>query len=180
MKKTTTYAVDVPDGVEVKLAGRDVTVKGPAGSVTRTLLQPKTTIKVDGKKIVVSAQNATKREKTHLGSMEAHIKNMVTGVQKPYIYKLKVCASHFPMNVTITGNELVVKNFLGEKVPRTIKFDAGVKVKLAGDIIEIECPDIELAGRTASKFEGLTFVNKRDRRIFQDGIYIIQKAGVDV
>jgi large subunit ribosomal protein L6 len=84
------------------------------------------------------------------------------------------------MNVALSGNELVVKNFLGEKVPRTIKFDQGVKVKISGDIIEIESPDIELAGRTASKFEGLTFVSKRDRRIFQDGIYITQKAGVDV
>ena len=143
-------------------------------------MQPKGTIKVEGSKVVISAKNATKREKMHMGSIEAHVKNMITGVQKPYIYKLKVCASHFPMNVTISGNELIIKNFLGEKVPRTIKFDKDVKVKIAGDIIEVECADIELAGRTASKFEGLTFINKRDRRIFQDGIYITHKAGVDV
>jgi large subunit ribosomal protein L6 len=179
MKKEITYSVDVPDGVEVKFAGRDVTVKGAAGTVTRTLLQPNITLKLDGNRIVINSNPATKREKMHMGSIEAHIKNMVTGVQTPFTYKLKVCASHFPMNVTVTGNELVIKNFLGEKVPRTIKFDMGVKVKINGDIVEIESPDLELAGRTASKFEGLTFVSKRDRRIFQDGLYIIHKAGVD-
>jgi large subunit ribosomal protein L6 len=180
MKKEITYSVDVPDGVEVKLAGRDVTVKGPAGTITRTLLQPNITIKVTDKKVVINSNPATKREKMHMGSIEAHIKNMIAGSQKPYVYKLKVCASHFPMNVAVSGSELVIKNFLGEKVPRSIKFDAGVKVKVAGDIVEIESPDLELAGRTASKFEGLTFVSKRDRRIFQDGLYIIHKAGVDV
>lgn len=180
MKKDITYSVAVPAGVDVSLKGRDVTVKGPLGTVTRTLLQPNVTVTPQAGSVLIASKLATKREKTHLGTIEAHIKNMVKGVQQPYTYKLKICASHFPMNVTLSGNELIVKNFLGEKVPRTIQFDAGVKVKVNGDIIEIESPDIELAGRTASKFEGLTFINKRDRRIFQDGIYITQKAGVDI
>ena len=180
MKKDINYGVDIPQGVTVNVTGRDVVVKGSSGEVRRTLLQPNTSIKVDGSKVMVSTKDATKREKTYLGSIESHIKNMIAGVQKPYQYKLKICSSHFPMNVAVVGNELVVKNFLGEKVPRKIKFETGVKVKISGDVIEVESADLELAGMVASKFEGLTFINKRDRRVFQDGIYIMHKAGADV
>ncbi len=180
MKQTLTYNVAVPEGIDVAVKGRDVTVKGKNGAITRRLLEPRVTINVDGKQVVIQAHKSTKREKMYMGTIQAHITNMIKGVQEPYLYRLKVCASHFPMNVTVVGNELVVKNFLGEKVPRKIGFDADVKVKIAGDVIEVTAADIELAGRTASKFEGITFINKRDRRIFQDGIYITHKPGVDV
>ena len=179
MKQDLTYKVDVPDGIEVLIEPRKVTVKGKNGTVSRNLLHPNIRLKLEGNQLVINAKDTTKREKMHMGSLQAHLKNMVNGVQEPYLFQLKICASHFPMNVTITNNELVVKNFLGEKVPRTIKFGGDVKVKINGDIIEIISPDLELAGTTASKFEGLMFVSKRDRRVFQDGIYITHKPGVD-
>jgi len=179
MKKTIDYEVALPHGVQATLDGRDLIVKGPKGETRRTLLQPGVSIVVEGTLVRVKAVTASKREKRHAGSISAHIKNMIEGVQTPFQFKLKVCASHFPMNVSVQGNKLVVKNFLGEKIPREIMFDKGASVKVAGDIIEVESCDIELAGTTASKFENLTFVSKRDRRIFQDGIYVTHKPGVD-
>lgn len=179
MKNTIDYEVAVPQGVHVTLEDRDVIVKGPKGETRRTLLQPGVAITVESGLVRVKSTDASKREKRHAGSISAHIKNMVEGVQKPFQFKLKVCASHFPMNVSVQGNKLVVKNFLGEKIPREMTFDKSASVKVAGDIIEIESCDIELAGTIASKFENLTFVSKRDRRIFQDGIYVTHKPGVD-
>ena len=41
----------------------------------------------------------------------------------------------------------------------------------------IEPADIELVGMTATRMEQLTRVTKRDRRVFQDGIFITEKAG---
>ena len=46
--------------------------------------------------------------------------------------------------------------------------------------ITIESPDKELAGNTASQLELLTAVKNRDLRVFQDGIYIVNKAGKDL
>lgn len=179
MKNTIDYEVAVPQGVHATLDGRDLIVKGPKGETRRTLLQPGVSIVVEASAVHVKAGDASKREKRHAGSISAHIKNMIEGVQTPFHFKLKVCASHFPMNVSVQGNKLVVKNFLGEKIPRQIEFEAGATVKVTGDVIEIESCDIEVGGRTASKFENLTFVSKRDRRIFQDGIYVTHKPGVD-
>ena len=55
--------------------------------------------------------------------------------------------------------------------------DKGVEVKIAGTEIVVSAADIELAGITASKIENLCRITNRDRRIFQDGCYITQKAG---
>jgi len=81
------------------------------------------------------------------------------------------------MNCTVTGGQFVIKNFLGEKVPRIVKLRSGVTVKIDGDKVFIESPDKELAGQTAADIEQATRITGRDLRIFQDGIYIIEKAG---
>lgn len=179
MHKTLNYSVPVPGNVDVTVKDGLVCVKGPKGEIKRVLGAPNVVLGATKEKVSLTSENATRREKMHMGTMRSHIRNMIAGVQTPYMFKLKICSSHFPMNVAVQGGtQLVVKNFLGEKVPRTISFDKDVSVKIAGDVIEISSPDLEAAGRVASKFEGLTFVNNRDRRIFQDGIYITDKPGV--
>ena len=81
------------------------------------------------------------------------------------------------MNVSIQGDNFVVKNFLGEKSPRTIKLKKGATVKVEGDQILIESCDKDMAGQQASDIELLTAKSNRDLRVFQDGIYMTEKAG---
>ena len=81
------------------------------------------------------------------------------------------------MNVSVSGEKFIVKNFLGEKIPREMKIKKGVNIKIAGDQILIESSDVEIAGNTASNIEQLVKISKRDLRVFQDGIYLIEKAG---
>lgn len=45
----------------------------------------------------------------------SHIENMITGVTKGYLYKMRFCYMHFPINVAITGRTVEIRNFLGEK-----------------------------------------------------------------
>jgi len=177
MKQNVEETLAIPDGITVTLDKAVLTVKGPKGEIKRNVPIQEVKITIQAKEFKITAQKATKKEKTHLYSTLAHTKNMIKGVQKPYVYTLKICSGHFPINVSATGGKFIVKNFLGEKYPRTMPIKQGATITIQGDKIIVESPDKELAGQVASDIELLTFISKRDQRIFQDGIYVIEKAG---
>ncbi|MEK6830637.1 MAG: 50S ribosomal protein L6, partial [Nanoarchaeota archaeon] len=66
---------------------------------------------------------------------------------------------------------------LGEKKDRRIKLLPNVEVKLDKDVIELKSFDIEKAGQSATNIEKGTKVRNKDRRVYQDGIFIIEKPG---
>ena len=169
--------IQVPEGVEVKIELDKIIVKGPKGEVSRDFPTKNLKIEIKNNQIIISPLQDGAMVRALVGTFNSHIKNMIAGVNEPYIYKLKICSSHFPINVKLSGQELQITNFLGEKKPRKVKISPGVNVKIEGDIITVESIDKEMAGRTASDIEQATKISARDRRIFQDGIYMIEKAG---
>jgi len=172
--------LELPENVDVKIDGRTVMVKGPKGENKRIIDNPALQISVDGKNVTLKSEKSTKREKKGMFTLRAHIRNMIKGSIDGHKYVLKICSSHFPMNVAVNGDNLVIKNFIGEKHPRTLAIKHGVDVKVEGDLINIESTSKELAGTTASDIEKLTKRPGYDLRIFQDGIYIINKDGKEI
>ena len=180
MKADLKKEIELLEGVTIELSGSTLKVKGPKGEIERDFIHPKIKIISDANKITLSSEKATKREKMVLGSFESHIKNMLIGVKELHTYKLKICSGHFPMNVTVSGNEFIIKNFLGESVPRKVNLIEGTKVKVDGTEIVVTSPSKEKAGQMAAKIETLCRITNRDTRIFQDGCYIIHKSGKDM
>jgi large subunit ribosomal protein L6 len=170
--------IAVPKGTEAHVENNTVSVKGPKGAVKREFRSKKIIISKEGEVIRLLAKNANKRDKTMMNTFKAHIKNMVAGVVEGYVYTLKICSGHFPMTVAIKGDELSIKNFLGEKIPRTVKINKDVKVKIEGEKITVEGIDIEKCGQCAASIEQATRITNRDRRIFQDGVWITSKPGM--
>jgi large subunit ribosomal protein L6 len=170
--------IEIPAGREVKVDGRMVIAKGKKGEVKRLLFNPKVKIEVKEGNVVVSAKKPTKREKKIVCSFVSHIKNMIRGVEEGHVYKLKICSGHFPMTASSSASEFVVKNFLGEKIPRVLKLKPGVSVKVSGVDVIVEGADLELTSQTAASIEQLMRISNRDRRIFQDGIYLTEKDGI--
>jgi large subunit ribosomal protein L6 len=102
---------------------------------------------------------------------------MVKGVTDGFTYTLKALYSHFPMTLAVKGNEFVVNNYFGERVPRSAAIINGVNVKVQNKIeVVVSGIDKEAVGQTAANIERSTTIKKRDRRVFQDGIYLIEKA----
>jgi len=169
----------IPDGISAELIGDEIVLKKD-GKEVRRRLNNKIQLKVDGNKILLNSKKVSKREKKILFTIKAHIKNAFEGLNKPFKYKLQAVSVHFPMTLEVdkTNNMLVVKNFLGEKKPRTIKIIQGVEIKLNKDLIELESVDIEKAGQVAANIEKGSKIRSRDRRVFQDGIFITEKPGV--
>ena len=176
MKTDLKEELEIPENVDVKV-NEKLMIKGKKGEIAYQFRDPRITLTLEQGKILLKCPAATKRDKKRLYTFVAHIKNMLKGVIEHHHYELKICAAHFPMNVTVVGTEFIVKNFLGENSPRKIMSPNDVKVKVEGDIVIVESHNKESAGRTASQIELLTRVRHRDRRIFQDGIFIINKAG---
>ena len=169
--------IELPEGITLTREPRTITVKGPKGEVTRKLADKSVSVEVKGNVVDIGYDFDSKSYKKNLFTIRAHIKNMIKGVSEGYEYKLKICSGHFPMNVSLKGDLFEVKNFIGEKVPRQLKLKQGVDVKINGDIIEVKSSDKEIAGQTAASIEKLTKRLGFDKRIFQDGIYIIEKDG---
>ena len=84
------------------------------------------------------------------------------------------------MNVSVGGGKLVVKNFLGEKFPRNLYLKEGVDVKIEGDLVYVTGVDKEIAGQVSADIEQLTRRPGYDTRIFQDGIYLVNKDGKEL
>ncbi len=180
MKEEITEKIGFDKNISVKLEGGLMAVHGPKGEVQRRFVYPKINIAVEQDKVILSSPKCTKREKKIICSFASHIKNMFKGVQTPFVYKLRVCSGHFPMNVSVSGKELVIKNFLGENVPRKVGLLPNVDVKVDGKDIIVASVDKEAAGQTAARIERLCKITNRDLRIFQDGCYLIHKGGKDL
>ena len=174
--KLKSYQFEVPEGVSVQAKGLNVTVRFGNKELTRELSKFVSVQQADTS-VTVSALNKTATSRMQAGSYASHVKNMVAGVQKPFVYKLKIIGTHFPININQTAEELSIQNFLGEKKPRKVKLHKDVIVKVNGDIVTVESSDIEKAGMIAARIEQASKVRGKDRRVFQDGIYIVEKAG---
>jgi len=170
--------IEIPAEITANIEYHELIMKKDSDELKRKL-NLLVDIKVEGNKIILESKKASKREKKLFGTMKAHVKNMVKGLTEKFKYKLQIANVHFPMTVSHDKekNLLIIKNFLGEKTDRIVKLVPGVDIKINKDIIEIEGIDIEKAGQCAANIEKGARVKNKDRRIYQDGIYIIEKPG---
>ena len=169
--------VEIPEGSELSVEGNTLKIKGKNGEVSKDFNMPRFIFSKEGNDLLIACKNYNIYDKRNYHTVKAHIKNMVKGADEGFTYQLKICSSHFPMNVALSGNKLVVKNLLGEKVPRELTIKDGAKVEIKETIIEVTGPNIEIVSQVSADIEQLTKISNKDRRIFQDGIYIINKAG---
>lgn len=175
--KILTEKLEIPEGIEVSLDNYILKVRGPKGEISKNFRDLKIDLKKENNFLNLSVHGVSRKSKDFLNSGIAHFKNIVQGVKEGYSYKLKVCSGHFPMNVTVEKNKVIIKNFLGEKVPRVANIIENVSVKVNGDIIIVESTNKEKASQVSANIEIATKIPNKDRRVFQDGVFIIEKAG---
>ena len=170
------HTIELPEGVSASLDGITLKVNGPNGNLEREYHSSTLKLMVESDKIVVQVDLPRRKDKALAGTWNAHINNMVKGVTSGFTYNLKALYSHFPMTLKQEGNELVVNNYFGERVPRRAKILPGVKVEIKNKVeLVVSGIDKELVGQTAANIERCATVKNRDRRVFQDGIYLLSK-----
>ncbi len=167
--------IEIPGEVEVALEGREVSISGPLGRLERDFSHAPVDIALDGDKLTVGIRWPDKKKAAMVGTVRSHIRNMVKGVQKGYTYKLKTVFAHFPMNVKIEGNKVIIENFGGERRARSVFVDKDVKVQVEGDDVIVKGLDLEKVSQAAAIIEHATRIKKKDPRVFLDGIYVYEK-----
>ncbi|MHC1599355.1 MAG: 50S ribosomal protein L6 [Candidatus Methanospirareceae archaeon] len=176
------FNIPIPEGVNATITGKKVKVEGPRGAIEREFWYPGLHLQAEqkdgGNEVVIKSNSSRKKIRAIAGTYASHIKNMITGVTEGFFYKLVIVHAHFPMQVALTkeGDAVSVSNFLGERKPRIAKIVEGVKVELKGKEIVVSGINKEAVGQTAADIEQTTRIKGYDPRVFQDGIYLVEKG----
>merc|ERR1711997_1136380 len=97
----------------------------------------------------------------------SHIDNMFVGVTRGFLYKMRFVYSHFPINVSISGRTVEIRNFLGEKRVRKVTLQDGVEFVRSSDVkdqIELSGNDIALVSLSAAQIQQATNIRHKDLR----------------
>jgi large subunit ribosomal protein L6 len=178
--------LQIPTDVSAEVDHLDLTVEGPNGSVTRRLWYPDVSVSVESgpaepdgdggdDAVVIQSDEDDAATMSTIGTFESHVENMFHGVTTGWEYELEVFYSHFPMQLSVEDDAVVIENFLGERAPRRTEVHGDTDVDVDEETVTVRGPDIEAVGQTAADIEQLTRVTDKDVRVFQDGVYITDK-----
>ena len=147
MSRVGNMPITVPAGVEVKIEGNHITVKGPKGSLERDI-HPNMKVELDGNEIKVSRPDDTNINKSLHGTTRALIHNMVEGVVNEFKVELEINGVGY--RAQKQGNKLVMS--LGYSHPVEMEAPAGITFDLTdANHIVVRGIDKELVGQTANE-----------------------------
>ncbi len=175
-KRVARETIKIPENIDVSVDQNNVSVKGPLGTLERSFFNTPVDIRRENSEILIEAFWPDKKRMALVGTVKSHIGNMLTGVTKGFTYKLKIVYAHFPMNVKVANEEVLVENFGGERMPRKIRIPGTVKAEVAGDDIVVQGVDLEEVSQAAADIQQATLIRKKDPRVFLDGIYIYDRG----
>ena len=174
------HSIALPEGASASIDGDVVTISKDGQSLSREFRHHKVEVRTDEGALEVFINLPRRSDKALAGTWAAHLRNMVRGVDEGFEYRLKAVFSHFPMSLKVDGNQFTINNLFGEKVPRVAALpwspaEVEVRVENKTDVV-VKGADREKVGQTAANIESACKIKKRDRRVFQDGIYIVSKG----
>lgn len=147
MSKIGRLPILIPSGVQVKIEGNEVSVKGSRGELRRSF-PPSITIVLKDNSLVVTRPNDEKEQKALHGLTRSLLANMVTGVTQGYEKTLELVGVGY--RAQKTGDKLVLQ--LGFTHPVEFASPAGITLVLEGtDHVKVQGIDKELVGETAAR-----------------------------
>jgi len=175
MSRVGQAPVPVPSGVEVKIEGRVVTVKGPKGELTRTLPEALSVTQEDGQLTVARADDERESRALH-GLFRSLIANMVTGVTEGYRRGLEIVGVGY--RATAQGDralELAVgySHTVKVQAPEGITFEVPSNTRI--DVVGI---DKETVGQVAADIRAIRKPEPyKGKGIRYQGEVVRRKAG---
>ena len=175
MSRIGRMPVVIPAGVTVAVAeGNEVTVKGPKGTLVRTL-PVEMEIKVEDGHVVVTRPNDLKKMKSLHGLTRTLIHNMVIGVSEGYTKTLEVNGVGY--RAAKAGKKLTLT--LGYSHPVEMEDPEGIETKVDGNKIIVSGISKEKVGQYAAEIrEKIKPEPYKGKGIKYDDEVIIRKVGI--
>ncbi len=147
MSRIGNKPITVPAGVEVKIEGQHISVKGPKGTLERDI-NPEISMKLEGTELTVSRSGEDRRNKSLHGLTRTLINNMINGVQTEYTRTLEINGVGY--RVQKQGNDLNLS--LGYSHPVIYKAPAGISFDVPNpNTIIVKGIDKEKVGQIAAE-----------------------------
>lgn len=167
--------IEIPRNVTVNVEGKMIEVIGEKGRLVWGFSDAHVSVWLQDDLVKVQAEWPRKKKAALVGTISAHIRNMIAGVTEGFAYRLKIVFSHFPISVRVDGKRVLIDNFTGERSSRVAKIVGDARVTAQGEDVIVEGINLEDVSQTAANIEQATKVRKRDPRVFLDGIYTYER-----
>ncbi|MFP4661217.1 MAG: 50S ribosomal protein L6 [Halanaerobiales bacterium] len=171
MSRIGKLPIEIPDKVDVKINGSQVTVKGPKGELSREF-DPSINIEIKDGEILVTRNGDTRDERSLHGLTRSLIESMVIGVTDGFEKKLEMVGVGY--NARVQGKNLVLE--VGYSHPVTIEPEGNIQFEVEKNTnISVKGIDKQLVGAMAAKIrsvrepepykgKGIKYVDEHIRR----------------
>jgi len=150
MSRVANAPVTIPSGVDVKIDGSDMTIKGKGGQLSYKIHND-VTVEVNDNVIQVKWDDAVKKANAQAGTARASINNIITGVSKGFEKKLTLIGVGY--RASVKGNKLTLalgfSNPIEYAVPEGIAVEATSQTELL-----VKGVDKQKVGQVASEIRG--------------------------
>ncbi|GAA1130951.1 50S ribosomal protein L6 [Citricoccus alkalitolerans] len=150
MSRIGRLPITVPSGVEIKIDGSNVAVKGPKGELSHAVASP-IEISFEEGTITVTRPNDERESRSLHGLTRTLISNMIVGVTDGYEKQLEVIGTGY--RVLAKGSDLEFA--LGYSHPVPVKAPEGISFKVEGNKVTVVGIDKQRVGETAANIRKL-------------------------
>jgi large subunit ribosomal protein L6 len=166
--------VKLPQGVEIKVEGRKVSVKGPKGTLEKNL-PPAVSVRLEEGSVVVERASDERKVRAFHGLARSLIANMVKGVTEGFEKKLQIVGVGY--RVFKKGNDLEIH--VGYSHPQVVKKPEGIEFEVPdANTIVVKGIDKEKVGQVAANIRFIRSPEPyKGKGIRYVGEYVRRKAG---
>ncbi|CRG85619.1 60S ribosomal protein L9-B [Talaromyces islandicus] len=176
--------------MSISIRARIITVEGPRGKLTKDLSHIAVTFGRPTKNsISIELHHGVRKGVATLRTVRTLINNLIIGVTRGFLYKMRYVYAHFPINVNIEKNaetglqEVEIRNFLGEKIVRRITAQPGVEIITSPNVkdeLQLSGNSLENVSQSAADIQQICRVRNKDIRKFLDGLYVSERTNIVV
>jgi large subunit ribosomal protein L6 len=137
--------IKIPAGTEVSVVSTELIVKGKGGTLKK-LVHPAVTVAVANGEVTVTPRDTSKLSRALWGTYASHIRNMISGVNTPFVKKLQVEGIGY--RAELAGKQIKLQ--VGFSHPVLLEIPTGITSTIEKNIITVSGADKEAVGEFAA------------------------------